>query len=216
MSVHAFFRLVSSCFIYAMQHFILDAHNILHKHPVWRRFIEQQRLAEARQGLVNAIAQLAERYPAQFYSVVFDGVNTRVRAPYRNIAIYEAPRGTTADTIIKQRVDADPNPRACVIVSSDTEVHNYARRSGCAVMSADSFLQELQKPHYDKSSEEFAQIKSHAAEKPLRTSKAELNEFKQLFLSDLSNLSDLSDTPDKLRDEKSQRAGKEKKDKRGK
>jgi predicted RNA-binding protein with PIN domain len=165
----------------AMQHYILDAHNIIHKHPVWRGFIEKRMLAEARQGLVNAVAGLAERYPAFFYSVVFDGSNTGVRAPYRNVAIYEAPRGTTADTIIKQRVDADPNPRACVIISSDTEVHNYARRSGCAVMSADAFLKELQRPHYDKSSEEFARIKSKSTEKPSVATKAELAEFKRLF-----------------------------------
>jgi predicted RNA-binding protein with PIN domain len=174
---HSFATIVAT----SMKHYILDAHNILHKHPQWRRLIEQRELRQARQALVDAIVQLAERYPAFFFTLVFDGINTSVRAPYRNIAVYEAPRGTPADVIIKQRIDADPHPRQCIIVSSDTEVHNYARRSGCTVMAAHDFLQELQKPRYDKSSDEFALLKSGSAEKPSALSASEREEFRRLF-----------------------------------
>jgi predicted RNA-binding protein with PIN domain len=164
-----------------MPHYILDAHNILHKHPVWNRLILSKQLAEARQGLVNAVARLAVRYPSFFFSLVFDGVNTGVQAPYRNIAVYEAPRSTTADAIIKQRIDADTNPRDCIVISSDTEVHNYARRSGCKVISAREFLQELNKSVVDKHSEAFYLKQSDAAEKPAHASKADVEEFKRLF-----------------------------------
>jgi predicted RNA-binding protein with PIN domain len=167
-----------------MTHYILDAHNVLHKRPAWNRLINNRQLAEARQALVNAVARLAERYPAFFFTLVFDGVNTGVRAPYRNIAVYESPRGTPADIIIKQRIDADPNPHECIVVSSDTEVHNYARRSGCTVMSAAEFLQELDRPRLskgEKNSEAFARMKSGAAEKPSSASKREIDELKRLF-----------------------------------
>jgi len=173
-------NLASQCYA-IMPHYILDAHNILHKHPVWSRLILSRQLTEARQGLVNAVARLAERYPAFFFSLVFDGVNTGVRVPYRNIAVYEAPRSTTADAIIKQRIDADINPRDCIVVSSDTEVHNYARRSGCKVISAREFLQELNKVFVDKHSEAFYLRQSDAAEKPLHANKADVEEFKRLF-----------------------------------
>ncbi len=164
-----------------MNHYILDAHNVIHKHPVWRTLITRTMLGEARQGLVNAVARLAQRYPAFFFTIVFDGTNTRVRAPYRNIAIYESPRGIPADIIIKQRIDADPQPRQCIIISSDTEVHNYARRSGCSTMSADEFLRQLDKPYLDKDSEEFYRKKHGGEEKPSAVSKSELEEFKRLF-----------------------------------
>lgn len=159
-----------------MRHYIIDVHNVLHQHPEWRQYLQRSMLREARQGFVSALIRFAERYPAFFFTLVFDGVNTGVIAPKRNIAIIEAPRGTPADILIKQQIDRDPQPRQCVVISSDTEVHNYARLSGCTVWSSAVFLQELKNFEARQ-----AHNISSGNEKPIQSSNSEIEELRRLF-----------------------------------
>lgn len=158
-----------------MRHYIIDVHNVLHQHPEWKQYLRRSMLREARQAFVTAIIRFAERYPGFFFTLVFDGLNTGVIAPNRNIAIFETPRGTPADLIIKQQIDRDPQPRQCIVISSDTEVHNYARLSGCVVLASGAFLQEI----------ELFEAKQRPspsnAEKPIQSSMAELEELRRLF-----------------------------------
>lgn len=159
-----------------MRHYIIDVHNVLHQHPEWKQLLRRSMLLEARQTFVSAITRFADRYPAFFFTLVFDGLNTGVIAPYRNIAIFETPRGTPADIIIKQQIDRDPQPRQCIVISSDTEVHNYARLSGCIVWSSAVFLQEL-KNFETKQGQNI----SSGNEKPVQSSTSELEELRRLF-----------------------------------
>jgi predicted RNA-binding protein with PIN domain len=163
-----------------MQHFILDAHNIMHKDPAMKRLMDVS-LTDARQALVSLVESVAQKRADAYFSVVFDGVNAGVASSLRNVVIRETRRFQEADEIIKDLVRREESPRLATVVSSDTEVHNFAKLSGCAVKSSEAFLRELRASagRGAKSSPEEKRLAVH--DKPTHVSRAEIEALKKLF-----------------------------------
>jgi predicted RNA-binding protein with PIN domain len=163
-----------------MQHFILDAHNIMHKDPAMKRLMDVS-LTDARQALVSLVESVAQKRADAYFSVVFDGVNAGVASSLRNVVIRETRRFQEADEIIKDLVRREESPRLATVVSSDTEVHNFAKLSGCAVKSSEAFLRELHASagRLAKSSPEEKRLAVH--DKPTHVSRAEIEALKKLF-----------------------------------
>ena len=163
-----------------MQHFILDAHNIMHKDPTMKRLMDVS-LTDARQALVSLVEGVAIRRADAYLSIVFAGVNAGVASPLRNVVIRETRRFQEADEIIKDLVRREDSPRLTTVVSSDTEVHNFAKLSGCGVKSSEAFLRELRSSaaHGAKSSPQEKRLA--VQDKPTNVSRAEIEALKKLF-----------------------------------
>ncbi len=162
-----------------MQNIILDAHNIMHKDATMKRQMDAS-LTEARQSLVYLVEGLAKKRPDVRYTIVFDGVNAAVLSPLTNVVIRETRRFQEADEIIKDLVRREERPRLTTVVSSDNEVHNFAKLSGCAVKSSESFLREARSSvSGGKSSPQDKRLAVN--DKPTHVSRLEIEAMKKLF-----------------------------------
>jgi predicted RNA-binding protein with PIN domain len=158
---------------------ILDAHNIMHKDASMKRQMDIS-LTDARQSLVHLVENLARKRPDVFYTLVFDGVNAAVSSPLTNVVVRETRRFQEADEIIKDLVRREERPHLTTVISSDTEVHNFAKRSGCSVKASESFLREARAS--TSSTKSTPQDKRLATEdKPTHISRSEIEAMKKLF-----------------------------------
>ncbi|RMF79303.1 MAG: hypothetical protein D6739_11160 [Nitrospirae bacterium] len=107
--------------------------------------------------------------------VVFDpggAYHPASRRTKGGITVQYAPAGSTADRVIRARLQRAKNPRRLVVVSSDRAVQRAARAVGAQVVEATAFAAELAAP--PPAPEPDAE-----PEKPL--SEAEIAEWLRLF-----------------------------------
>lgn len=162
-----------------MQNVILDAHNIMHKDASMKRQMDSS-LTGARQSLVYLVEGLARKRPDVTYTLVFDGVNAAVLSALPNVVIRETRRFQEADDVIKDLVRQQERPYLTTVISSDTEVHNFAKRSGCIVKSSESFLREARTSVSGaKSSPQDKRLATD--DKPTHVSRSEIEVMKKLF-----------------------------------
>jgi predicted RNA-binding protein with PIN domain len=161
-----------------MLHYILDAHNIMHKDAVMKRQMDSS-LTTARQTLLSLVEQYARRRRDILFTIVFDGVNAAVQRQEINVNVRETRRFQEADEVIKDLVRLEEQTRRVTVISSDTEVHNFAKRSGCNVQSAPTFLRELRSDNGSKPTPEARRLAS--TDKPDHVSRAELEAMKRMF-----------------------------------
>ncbi|MFY7997668.1 MAG: NYN domain-containing protein [Candidatus Kapaibacteriota bacterium] len=162
-----------------MQHIILDAHNIMHKDASMKRLMDVS-LTEARQALVFLVEGLAKKRSDVYYTIVFDGVNAGVASSLKNVVVRETRRFQEADEIIKDLVRREERPHLATVVSSDIEVHNFAKRSACTVKSSESFLREARASvSGTKSSPQDKRLATD--DKPTHVSRSEMEVMKKLF-----------------------------------
>ncbi len=137
-------------------------------------------LTEARQSLVYLVEGLARKRPDVYFTLVFDGVNAGVASSLRNVVVRETRRFQEADDIIKDLVRREERTHLATVVSSDTEVHNFAKRSGCTVKSSESFLREARASvSGTKSSPQDKRLATN--DKPTHVSRSEMEVMKKLF-----------------------------------
>ncbi|MCS6807249.1 MAG: NYN domain-containing protein [Bacteroidota bacterium] len=162
-----------------MQHVILDAHNIMHKDAEMKRLMDTS-LVDARQVLVRIVEFLAQKRPDVLYTLVFDGTNAGVLSPCTNVIIRETKRFQEADEVIKELVRYEEKPHVVTVVSSDTEVHNFAKLSGCKVQSSEAFLREVRASMSGvKRTPEEKRLAVY--DKPTHVSRAEVEMMRKLF-----------------------------------
>lgn len=161
-----------------MKRYILDANNIAHRHPGLRGVITAtpESLATAFMGL---LAPYAQRYPSYHFTVVFDGASGRTLGVPRSVTVVSAAKHQAADDVIRELIRSESAPASCVVVSSDTEVYNFARAHSCTAMTADVFLREIA-PVADTPTKTGKGSGGHG-EKPSGVSRAELAIMKKLF-----------------------------------
>ncbi len=160
-----------------MKRFIIDANNVLHKHPLWRKVLVETPPA-ARTALVEAIVPYSRRYPSYRFLLVFDGVATTVAGLPSAIRTLFASGDRTADDLIRAEIHAERSPDKCVVVSSDTEVYNSARAHACTAMTSEQFLQEISSGASPVSPKRGS---GPGGEKPSGVSRAEIAAMKKLF-----------------------------------
>ena len=161
-----------------MLHYILDAHNIMHKDATMKRQMDSS-LTTARQTLLSLVEGYARRRRDILFTIVFDGVNAAVQRQEINVNVRETRRFQEADEVIKDLVRLEEQTRRVTVISSDTEVHNFAKLSGCAVKSANAFLRELRSDSSTKPTPEARRLAS--TDKPDNVTKAELEAMKRMF-----------------------------------
>lgn len=170
----------------SMKHYILDAFNIIHKQREWKKSLLRSP-DEAVQRLLLALSNYATRYTAYRFSVVLDGHHTEASSTAANIRVLSAGLERNADTLIKEMIaahSADTKRHTdVVVISSDTEVYNYARLHAAEAISSEDFLRLLH------SSATLGGQKSASAapraEKPAGVSKKQIKDFKELFGEEL-------------------------------
>lgn len=120
-------------------HLIVDGYNVTK--TAWPSLpLESQR-----SRLTSALGDLVARTGAET-TCVFDGAdltNPPAMAVPRGVRVRFSPAGVTADDVIARLVEAEPNGRPVVVVSSDREVAEHARSAGARPVAADALIRQL-------------------------------------------------------------------------
>ncbi|CUR53944.1 conserved hypothetical protein [metagenome] len=99
-------------------------------------------LEAQRVRLLAAIAPLVARTKAET-TVVFDAASSAARPPVnppRGVKVIFSPLGVIADDVIRDLVNAEPEGRVVVVVSSDREVVTDVRRAGARTVDAAALI----------------------------------------------------------------------------
>ncbi len=120
-------------------HLIIDGYNVT------KTGYGELPLADQRSRLVSGLGVLHAQTKAEV-TVVFDGAELEapvaVQAPRGVRVLFSAP-GQTADDVIGQLVAAEPSGRAVVVISSDQEVCDSARRADARPAPSSLLLRRL-------------------------------------------------------------------------
>lgn len=120
-------------------HLIIDGYNVT------KTGYGELPLADQRSRLVSGLGVLHAQTKAEI-TVVFDGAEldapVAVQAPRGVRVLFSAP-GQTADDLIAQLVRAEPSGRAVVVISSDQEVCDSARRADARPAPSSLLLRRL-------------------------------------------------------------------------
>ncbi len=115
---------------------IVDGYNV--SKAAWPdSSLEAQRLR-----LLSGLAALVARSGAET-TVVFDAATSEARppvAPPRGVKVIFSPFGVIADDVIRSLVDAEPQGRLVVVVTSDKEVVRDVSRAGARTMAAAALI----------------------------------------------------------------------------
>jgi len=115
---------------------IVDGYNV--SKTAWpESSLEAQRIR-----LLNGIAPLVARSGAET-TVVFDAATSASRPPVhppRGVRVLFSPSGVIADDVIRDLVDAEPEGRMVIVVTSDQEIVRDVRRSGARTVGAEALI----------------------------------------------------------------------------
>ncbi|MEJ5331041.1 MAG: NYN domain-containing protein [Desulfobaccales bacterium] len=121
-------------------HLLIDGYNLIRQSPVLRH-LDARDLEAGREALLERLAFYRQCRPHHRLTVVFDGWQaggpSETRDLHRGVRIIYSRRGERADEVIK-RLLAQEGPRA-LVVSSDRELQEQARRVGAAWVSSREF-----------------------------------------------------------------------------
>ena len=123
---------------------IVDAYNVLFKHPEWRRHVHGS-LELARMEMARGIVSFSQRKKMPV-TLVFDGRGhfSDQSSAIGKVKIVFSKPPQNADTFIKRIIDKHSQPQNLIIVSSDHEVAGYARLNKCAAWTAEQFLASIE------------------------------------------------------------------------
>src|SRR2546428_1147059 len=121
---------------------LIDGYNVIRRDPELRAR-ETESLEAGRRALLHLLAR-AHRDPRDEFTVVFDGARVSGGAPSagRIRVIFSRPPLTADHELLRL---ARQWKSGAVGVSSDRRIQDAARRAGCAVLTADQFLEALQR-----------------------------------------------------------------------
>lgn len=120
-------------------HLIVDGYNVT------KTGYGELPLADQRARLVSGLGVLYAQTKAEV-TVVFDGADLEAPVPVqspRGVRVRFSRSGQTADELIGQLVRAEPSGRAVVVVSSDQEVCDSARRADARPAPSSLLLRRL-------------------------------------------------------------------------
>lgn len=117
---------------------LIDGYNVIRRDPELRA-AEVESLEAGRRALLHLVAAVAGKSPDDF-TIVFDGAPVRGAAASggRVAVIFSRPPETADDLLLRLARQAGAG---AAVVSSDRRVRDGAGRVGCAVVSADQFLE---------------------------------------------------------------------------
>ncbi len=122
---------------------LIDAFNLIYKFPDLEENMAHGQLVEARQGLLNRLLNLCQRWkkPLEIHCF-FDGKKNKGsevrRENLKQIQIYFS-HDLSADHLIKEYIRTYPRPGALQVVSSDKDVLEAARKHKCVRKTSEEF-----------------------------------------------------------------------------
>ena len=129
-------------------HLIVDGYNLIRQSRQLDA-LDRMDLQLGREALLEQLVAY-KRLRGHTITVVFDGTNAPVGVQHRDrvqdIVVHFSRQGELADTVIK-RMAAREREKA-LVVSSDNDVVQYARRQGAATIDAPTFEEKLMLASY--------------------------------------------------------------------
>ncbi len=169
-----------------MKHYILDAFNIIHKHPGLKEKLNHS-VDLACNSFLIYIKTLIDKYPSYSITAVFDA-NPAIFAPKsKNIMVKSSGNKMTADDLIKDMITREMKSSLAVIVSSDAEIYNFAKLYYKNPMTSEEFLAMIDSLN---SESDYHPGEGNLFEKPKPLTNDEISEMQRLFSNkaDIENL----------------------------
>jgi predicted RNA-binding protein with PIN domain len=118
-------------------HYFIDGYNVIWSHE---RFAGGTLQAQ-RERLLRFVENERPTGSARNeITVVFDGREDVDGPPWRGAARVIFSVGQDADTVIKKKVDALPNPSIAVVVTDDVAIQRWVKSAKAKVLSCQEFL----------------------------------------------------------------------------
>ncbi|MEO8448053.1 MAG: NYN domain-containing protein [bacterium] len=151
---------------------IIDGNNLIHKIPSLITTFKKDKEG-AQLSLIETVVSRTGKDKVIF---VFDG-HGNLRRP--NVIFSES---STADDVIRKKIENFTNPKSLKIVSSDNGITGLAKVCGCKTQKSEEFWKDINIKSSAPSGENINQNFIYdKLEKPERMSKKEIDEFRKFF-----------------------------------
>jgi len=158
--------------------FLIDGFNLIYKFPDLERMMYQNRLSDARRGLLTKLKEYQSITKAKI-TVVFDGkkdVSLEInKEKVQSIDVYYS-LDYSADFIIKQFVKKDINPRMTTVVTSDKDIIDFVFRFKAKVKTSEEFFKQ-----YNETIESYLNIIEPEKDENLNLSEEEIYYWEEQF-----------------------------------
>jgi len=125
-----------------MKHYIIDGNNVIGKIPSLKKL-----QIKNKQGSREKFALMVERNFGKINAKVslhFDGYpGEEIKILKVNI-IYS--KNITADQMIKKEIERSKNPKNLMVITSDLNLSDFARKCSCTIISSEDFSKQIKSP----------------------------------------------------------------------
>ncbi|WP_246047287.1 NYN domain-containing protein [Leptospira ognonensis] len=148
---------------------LVDGMNLIYKFPDLTSFLVDSQLEEARQGLLSYLWQYYKEKKMSEVLVFFDGKKLSDADCYSEV--YESmsvhySHAKKADDLIIGYLTQTPIPSQCLVITSDKEIVNFARKVRAKRKTSEDFYTEWVSYFQAKEDAELNQIKEGLTEMP--------------------------------------------------
>ncbi len=161
-----------------MKVFIIDTFNLIHKDEQITQLFRND-MNSGISAIAGKISAFANRYKSYKFKLVLDGAGYNPLKPSPNIIFIESS-DTNADNKIKELIRKTKNTKHIKVVSSDTEVYNFAKANACDVITSEDFSKKIIFENPTSKTQKYSSGKKNS-EKPTRPTKAEMKELLDAF-----------------------------------
>lgn len=148
-----------------MLHYLIDGNNVIGKSSFLKKL-----QSKAKQSSREKFALIVERYFVKRNAKVslhFDGHPKGQIKIAKGKIIYS--ENLTADEMIKKEIERSKNPKNLVVITSDSNLKDFARKCSCKIISSEELLKQFN----SSTSNEEESKRIQELDNP--------NEFKKLF-----------------------------------
>ncbi len=136
---------------------LVDGFNLIYKFSDLEELMRQGKLTDARKGLLHKLKAYQELTGEKKITVVLDGkkgesFNIKSERIGNYLEIYYSLH-FSADSLIKEFIEKDRNPKMTTVVTSDKSIIDFVIRYKAKVKKSEDFAKQLQKKINENSSE---------------------------------------------------------------
>lgn len=141
---------------------LVDGMNLIYKFPELAFFLGEYRLQEARAGLLQKLNQFYQNQKNKEILVFFDGKKDMISDCYseemNGLSIHYSHE-KKADELIIGYLSQYPVPAQCLVITSDKEIINFARRIRAKRITSEEFYIEWKKAEELDDESDFMKMK---------------------------------------------------------
>jgi len=123
-------------------HYIIDGNNVIGKIPSLKRLQIKDKQG-SREKLASMVGRNFGKMNAKV-SLHFDGYPGGDIKILKVKVIYS--KTVTADEMIKKEIEKSKNPRNLVVITSDSNLSDFARKCSCTIISSEDFVRQIKSP----------------------------------------------------------------------